>query len=392
MDKKLSKLNINKQTNKKKKGKFNKNRRQRRPLKRLRPLVGKKSTNTQMSFTPEQLLKHYETSRYSYAKALTLPEKVYDAKIPSLVPLPTNSYHKQVTIPFVCSAAGVNPNTGTNSGKAVIIINPFYCAASSSTSFVLINNSSNLTLNSVENVTGFGAYPCNWSIGTSSFQSYRLVSAAVEIDPQMSLQSAQGTMAGGITWLSGQAVTGYAAPTSAGNFFYGNLTISSNIDNVLYYEKANLTQQQSIRHIYMPLDPSYEIFTNMAFTHGSVIDEGSDFFWVYYITGAPAGASFNLVITFNLEFLPNPDTIFETMATPYKGKEDSKTILKALAGDENLVAQADSNLSRQINEEEKDVSFFDSSFNVVKNAFGFIKDNADYGREAAELLNWTAML
>jgi len=326
-----------------------------------------------------KIAKQFSSANESYAKALVVPERARNAKIPGLFPVPTNSLNKMVTVPFVVSASGVN-GVGLNSGKAAIVFNPFFCNDSSSlTSWLLINNSSNLTLTTAENTTGYGAYNTSVPIPAGTFNAYRLVSCSFVIKPQMSLQTAQGTIAGGIMTQAGQLTGGYTYGTSGNFVFAGAYTISTNIDNAMYYHKANITELQCTRAVYFPFDPSFENFIPFNVTHSSTNTQNADeFYFVYYITGAPSGASFNIEITYNYEFEPNVGNYTADIATSYSGNEIVQNVTRSLAKNVDLVQQTGTevdNIAAMEDcdfKESKNGSFFDGAMSFLGSHMGDI--------------------
>jgi hypothetical protein len=342
------------------------------------------SMNKLMSeLTPQQLITQHGKAIDSYAYALCLPERTNNAKIPGLYPIPTVSYHKTVNIPFVVSSAGVNPLAGTNSGKAVIAVNPYFLTETGvNYSTVLINNSSNLTLIANENVTGYGSYATNWGITAGLFQAYRLVSFSIVIEPQMSIQIASGRIAGGIMSITGQAGGGFASGTTSGTFFFPSSTIAANVDNAMYYHEANLTALESIRCTYFPIDPSFLEFIPLNQTHGSNggINPSDDFYFMYYISGAPAGASFNLRLTANFELEPSLITFSSDIATAYKGDEVALNVVSSLAKNPELIQQSEVNIDRIVANEDdlfvehNDGSFYDAVSSFVSNHSGSLLD------------------
>jgi len=331
------------------------------------------------SMTTKNMFKQYAAINTSYAKALVVPERATDAKIPGLYPIPTVSYHKRITVPMTVSAAGSNPITGVNSGNAAIIFNPFFVVDGTSTnSWLLLNNSSNLTLLTPEVTYGYTSLPINFGIPAGTFSAYRLVSCSFSIVPQMSLQTAQGTIAGGIMTQTGQITNGYS---STGNSpFSGNFTVASNIDNALYYHRANITALEGTRAIYFPFDPSFENFTPINVTHGATNSNqpgagGDDFYFVYYITGAQSGARFNLEISYNIEFEPNVGNYTADISDSYSGNEVVQNVTRSLAKNKELIQQVSPNTDMLAAMEDCDFNE-NNSGTFFDNALSFIGDHS----------------
>jgi hypothetical protein len=277
--------------------------------------------------------------QHSYARSIVVPEFARGSKLPSVFPQPTTSIHKHITIPFTASA----------SGKAAIIWNPFFLSdTTNARSYLAINNSATLTLTSVEATTGYAIQSTIFGIPINTMQSYRLVSASITITPEMSLQTAQGTIGGGIANYNNQNNNGFANGGANWFAFAGDLTIAANVDNLLYFNKANVTALESIRHIYFPFDPSFEDYQPMNLAHNN--DSGTDFFFAYYVTGAPAAANFNIELYMNYECIPHPVVQAYLPMDTYEGGENSNTIIKSLSKQEVLLSQVDSNIPKVLNE------------------------------------------
>jgi hypothetical protein len=198
------------------------------------------------------------------------------------------------------------------------------------------------------------------------------VSASINIIPQMALNAASGTIAGGIMTQSGAA-----GPFSVGTDafpFAGITTVSANVDNAIYYRKANITALEGIRCIYFPLDPSYESFIPInrpRSDDANVTGGGDDFYFVYYITGAPTLSNFNLELCVNIEFEPRIDSFTSDIATSYLGKEEVQKVTRSLCSKEQLINQASMDLSNVVDNEESNFkqlnngSFMDDTFEFL---------------------------
>jgi len=277
--------------------------------------------------------------QHSYARAVVIPEYAKGAKIPSIFPQPTASLHKHITVPIVTNA----------SGKAAILWNPFFLSDTSyNRTQLLLDNAVGLDLINSELVSGYTAIKTDFGIPINIINTYRLVSASMTIVPQMSIQTAQGSIGGGVYQIgSDLSAAGYVA-ASTGIFVLPQMTVAANIDNLLYFKKANLTALESIRHIYFPLDPSYEIYVKGNSSHG--INDPTDFVFAYYITGAPASANFNLELYVNYEYIPNVYAQSFIPMDTYSGNEKPENIVQALSQNEVLTSQAATNINNQLND------------------------------------------
>jgi hypothetical protein len=351
--------------------------------------------NKLQRMSPSALVKRYQNYQTSYARAILVPECVYQAKIPSIFPQPTISIHKHMTIPFT---------TSTN-GLAAFIINPYiYLDTTTNASYtgVAINNSALLSLNTAETVTGYSGLKQNFGLLASVLQEYRLVSASVTIVPQSSVTNSQGTIASGVLNVNGQ--TPFTVGVG-GNFPLGGaLTIAANVDNSLYYQKANVSAMESLRMIYFPLDPSYENYLNINNTHGvgqpsqpasgnNTVVPGSDFWWVGYITGTAASAPFVFELDFNFEALPTIVTESTFRGSSYCGNESSSDIIKRVCAEPEVVSHSGTGIDNFIDEiEVMEESFFDKSLGFINNTFDFVSDHAPMlAKGLSNVVNLTSM-
>jgi hypothetical protein len=184
-----------------------------------------------------------------------------------------------------------------------------------------------------------------------------------------------GTIAGGIISLVNNKVQGYA-PAANGIAISSDLSVSAYIDNAMYYKRANVTQLESIRHVYFPLDPTYETFINTNESHGVTgqltnTSGGSEFLFVYYITGAASGAAFNVILNTNYECLPRYDAFTQNIAVSYEGKERVQNVVSSFSSQEELISQVGKDVSKDVMMEEKhftevkDGSFLDKTMDFL---------------------------
>lgn len=319
------------------------------------------------------LMNRFQSFQMSYARSIVLPEFSRGARLPSIFPQPTATMHKHITVPITTSV----------NGKAAILWQPYVLQESNSTPFsgLYLNNSATLTLTSAEATTGYQVLPTPWSVPANTFSSYRLVSASIRIDPQMSIQTAQGSVAGGIAVYSNQK--GFDQVGINVFPFAGELTIAANVDNLLYFNKANITEQQAIRHIFFPLDPTYEYYTPVNYPHGTSAttnEINTEFYFAYYITGAPASSSFNIELYMNFECIPTPIAEGFIQMSPYLGSEDSNKIVKSVTSKPGVITQASPLITELLLEEDNDFSRDvkgDSRF-AGKNESSFFNDISSF--------------
>jgi len=197
--------------------------------------------------------------------------------------------------------------------------------------------------------------------------------------------SKSNPLAGGIMTQINPTVSGL---NGQGNLVYGQqFTVAANVDNALYYHKANITDLQGTRAIYFPFDPSFENFTPTNKSHSITNSQtgGDEFFFIYYITGAPSGAAFNLEITYNIELEPNVGNYTADLATSYSGNEVVQNVTRSLAKNKGLVQQVGSNLDSLAQMESSDFKQkLDGSF--LDSAIQFVSDHSGAFSQVASLL------
>lgn len=271
----------------------------------------------------------------SYRRAIVAPEFVQNAKIPAVFPLPTTSVHMKTTVKF----------TTNSSGNAALLINPWYLSdASNNNSWILINNDVNLNLSTNPSMlTNFVTYSMQSRLTAGTAAAYRLVSAAVHIYPEMSINTAQGYIAGGIVTRASQP-NYYPVGGTGNNPFGGAAAIASVIDQALYYQKSQIGGQAGIRCIYMPFDPTFDMFIETGTGRTSSIGTCDNFFWNYYVTGTQGNAAMIVEIYYNFEIEPLQEGVLQLLASKITTKENPDDALKFVANNSELVSQSSSNL------------------------------------------------
>jgi hypothetical protein len=250
----------------------------------------------------------------------------------------------------------------------VIAWNPYYLNEAGNTqSCLAINNSSTLTLTAIENTNGYAVIATPFNMGVGVYGNYRLVSASIQVIPQTSLQTASGKIAGGIV----MSPNFPPQTVAASGFFFasGAYTVSSNLDNALYYEDANITMQESIRHIYFPFDNTFEQYTGINSSHDATEGGENDFCFVYYITGTAASASFNLELYCNFEAIPTITGLGYIQTTLCKCIERDTEVVKTIAENPQIVSQASANVNEHIMKYESE--------NWLNRTFDYIMDHTD---------------
>jgi len=191
--------------------------------------------------TLQEKLKHIKKeSANKYLDDLMYPEAAMHSKIPNTVPFPTASFkmHETYTI------------TPNNKGNFVFTWNPFFLTEAVNTSFCLnIDNSLDGTATS----NLFNGVAIGQQIPVI-YTEYRLVSAALVVQPKNSVLNMQGTLSGAciIDPMIPQGNPGFINPNCQQ---YGNFTYTDDA----YYNQV-VSAKDGLRCLYFPLDISFEQF------------------------------------------------------------------------------------------------------------------------------------
>ncbi len=308
----------------------------------------------------------YQTS---YLKSLIFPETSMDAKIPSVYPLPTLSYKLKTTIQFTTNAAG----------NAAVLINPWYLPTDNFSSFILINNAGALDLNGA-GTSNFTAYPMTPRVDSTNISAYRLVSASVTCFSVNPAISRSGVIRGGIVTRAGQVgsyLTLSGGGVSTNNPFGGNCAISTNIDQVMYCQTADVSAGEAFRAIYLPFDPTFEMFVEVNRSRAQALNqEQDDFYWNFYCRGA-ANQPFQLEINYNFELEPNMESFTATMVdTNFESPNNKDIAINNIIKHPSLIVQAETDVSQKIEREEENMNnqFFHTMYEKGKS---FIEDNGE---------------
>jgi hypothetical protein len=229
-------------------------------------------------------------------------------------------------------------------GNAALLINPwFLCDSLNLSTGILINNDPNLNLINNPGMTdNFTGYSMQSRVTANTASAYRLVSACLNIYPEMSISTAQGYIAGGIVTRSDQAssynVTSGFAP------FGGAAAIASIIDQTMFYQKSQIGGQAGVRAIYLPFDPSFDIFLAINAGRADILTSNIDqFYWNYYVTGTQPTAPLVCEIYYNFELEPLQEGILQLMTTQHLS-DKSDPALEFLSKNPELITQSSSNL------------------------------------------------
>jgi hypothetical protein len=311
-----------------------------------------------------------------YLKALVCPEFAHNAKIPALYPLPTLSCIQRTTIAF----------TTNTSGNAAVLINPWFLSyATNVFSWILINNDNNLDLNGA-GTSFFNPRSMVSKVPNGDIAAYRLVSASVRCYSAAAAVNRGGIIKGGIFTRTDQ-VEKYPVSSTGNNPFGGNAGIASVIDQAMYCVTANVTDGEMFRAIYMPFDPTFEMFLEPDTGRGSAFNNNcDDFFWNFYVRG-PASQPMVLEICWNWEMEPKQESFTQLLVSKSTENNSAKDkSLQAAGNNDRTMTQAmkDSGVVEKMSEK-----LDEAHMNGIQQGNGFMKaigDTADTVKSILKLV------
>ena len=291
-----------------------------------------------------ELLHRYNKKReMTYLDNLIHPEKAKGCKIPSPIPVPSNSFqlHNSYTL------------TTNNKGNLAFVFNPFFLYSTaglnqpirSGSSAVAVNYFSSFYLNNDDTLTGSSPsngkfIPMNVGQGIPNvYDQYRLVSASLIIKYIGRMDITSGVIGGAIVFDEQRNIGTYGEyqyenPPSANvasmNEFmdkYGNFDLA--MDS--FYHQENLCIE-GLRMLYFPIDNTFEEYTKLCTSNFATLEawgpdtykvfvgedyNKSGFNWMVYVLGAPVSSScFKMDFYLNFECLPNATFLNYMPITP----------------------------------------------------------------------------
>ena len=274
----------------------------------------------------KELEDYDNASQFEYLNALLDPINKKGIKIPSGNPLPSCSFQMHNTIDFSPTATGfdvfcLNPwflaSEKVKDKEIKIASNTYYL--NSNVGLYFFNNQASLNTGTPDKKWYFprGFSQCIPDV----YNSYRLVSACVEVRYTGRLDEAKGIIGGGIDYLKSNYVGFRVASEAGGDPSWG----SANPDcekytNFEYIRDCFYSQENSalegLRMLYFPLDNSFEEFKKVwdgemeldiqpgSLLVGKIKDKyfKSGFNWFVYGIGLPYTATRNFRVDYYLNF------------------------------------------------------------------------------------------
>jgi hypothetical protein len=306
----------------------------------------------------------YKKLDESYLKSLILPELSLGAKVPSYFPEPTHSFHSHVTF-----------NISTTTGSLYLFWLPYFLANDIEASST--NNVTNFyyaTAQTTSTVNSWFEQQYTFNLPSNTASSYRLVSGSIQLAPEVSVLNSSGFICGGmgtmrvsvpsdIPFYGGSAPIDQFLPAQLPTALQAG-TNQSNIDNLMFYAKANIQQQESLRHIVLPLDSSYLNFTAENLGHCGSEDvavattgvtfspnayiASSETYYNYYLTGLPTNFTLRVDLFLNFEITPSPSAYAILTPTTRVTDEDPQKAIQAVSTRPHLVSVVSKDLSKDL--------------------------------------------
>jgi hypothetical protein len=227
-----------------------------------------------------------------YYNALINPERALAPKVPGQFLTATCTLKRHITV-------SVTANAG---GKICVLWQPFnlFDDANALSGLGVQNN---VSYDGATNFTGgLLAQTVKFGVPASNVLDYRLVSASIVLQPQVSINTAQGKFGGAsIPFAAANAAVGsqVTASTAVQTF--------SNIENYSFYAEADVCQFESLRCIYTPLDVhDLELY---PINSGALPNTNEEATFIGFGTGLPASCPINIELYYNFEVTPASGSI-----------------------------------------------------------------------------------
>jgi len=358
-----------------------------KPTKKSKQAVRNRRKINKLPITMNALHKMTKGMYSSYEKALLYPEYALDAKIPGAFPLPTLAYHKKFTLTVPTGASGV----GT--GLLSWCINPItWGVSTANASTFWFNNDPTQDLITA-GYNKWQAAPILSSLGipASTFTAARLVSASMVVTPIVSINTAEGFVAGCVTTRGAIAPDAQTSgfPTGTGsNTVFGNNNVMAAVDSGMYYQSQQISINNSLRFIYVPFDPSFNQFIGTGGSRYAMFgDYSDDFYWYGYINGTAASTNVNFEFYLNFELEPDVEVFVQALACPCSSSEKTEKVLEQISKNSELVSQGGLNLMSKVQDDHEQYTN-----TGIPSLFNSITKGADWLNSHSSLFDTLASL
>lgn len=338
---------------------------------------GELQTKDYNRVNPRLTKRQKELVDQSYLKSLIVPELSYDAKIPSHFPQPTHAFHTHITI---------NVPVG-NTGELYLLWFPYYLGTD-----LTINNFyyNTISAETTGGANGWQAFELMMNLPTSTCSTYRVVSGSIQLSPSVSVLNSAGYIAGGVgtapvfrstdvPFTGGQGSIN-SLPQAQLPAVFMTANSKSIIDNLMYFSRANIQQQETLRHILLPLDDSYTQFRSINQGHSGLQDisttgvqtpvtliGGSETFLNFYLTGLPTGAYVRVDMYMNFEITPSPNAYAILSPSLKQTTENYEQSVQLVATTPSLVAHASKEMDKEIQtKNDTSSSFWSDLWGITK--------------------------
>jgi hypothetical protein len=182
----------------------------------------------------------------------------------------------------------------------------------------------------------------------------------------------------------------WAVGTTGIGLFSSNFTKTA-VEQSMYYKTIDLKNQEQLRHIALPIDPSFYDFYAINESHygPTGVNSNADSFWfIGYVQGATySGASVIIDIYANYELEPAFESVLENLAEKCSERGNPMTQIEKLAPYDLLVTQSAADVSSVAAKIDEDLSTTGSILKVGKDVVNFVSHHA----EALSFLGKTAL-
>jgi hypothetical protein len=288
----------------------------------------------------------------AYTDTLLQPQFYKGVGVPGQLGAATIALHRHITVPVT-----------TNAGGFIAVSFQPYSLHDINDVKSTLGLCNGALYDGATNIS-FIAQAYNMSLGGAQLDGFRLVSAEMQVHPQISLLNMNGTLYGAVTHYDNVLPV---APGSTLNYPNNN-AIAANIENYEYNDVANVSQQVGLRMIYTPADlHDFQFYT-------SDFDEiaGTERECTFIVVGAgfPATSKFNLEIYLNFELLPAVGSILQGMEKVFRDAHaPTQSVLKIMASPQLVIHPF-----REI----AHVAYAETDKNIVKVADRQVRKGAGY--------------
>jgi hypothetical protein len=273
--------------------------------------IVKQMANVSLSSNPRQ--REDLTGGSAYFKTLMYPE-LFSAKLPRR-PVGSLLIRRKVSFNLVTGALGA----------LGVAWNPWSLCdtTNNNTTLFSVNNATYDGITTMGTPASATALAFPTQITANTALEYRVISASLQVVPQIAALSQAGSIHGGVIRLTG--VTPQAIGATTAN--YNTVLLAPNIQNDKTYNVASATAMQGLRVVWYPIDENAFELLRINTNYNSVDANNSPNQLVAIVTGASAAAPFRIDCYINYEVTPAPNSSYQGLETLIDDPTDPLLVL-----------------------------------------------------------------